>query len=129
MVTHGKSSLTKQDRKVIGAGELLAVLSDPTRRTIIESLREAPKPVGELARGLPISRPAVSQHLKLLKDAGLVTDRAQANRRIYSLDPYGLAPLMAYLEGFWNIALANYAKAAAMSAAKPAASRQNFRRA
>jgi DNA-binding transcriptional ArsR family regulator len=126
VVTHGKSSLTNEDRRAIGAGELLAVLSDPTRRTIIESLRDAPKPVVELARGLPISRPAVSQHLKVLKDAGLVTDRAQANRRIYSLDPYALAPLMAYLEGFWNIALANYAKAAAMSARTPAAARKNI---
>ena len=129
MVTHGKSSLTNESLRAIGAGELLAVLSDPTRRTIIESLREAPKPVVELARGLPISRPAVSQHLKLLKDAGLVIDRAQANRRIYSLDPYGLAPLMAYLEGFWNIALANYARAAAMSAAKPGASPKRTRKA
>jgi len=122
VVTHGKSSLTNEHRRAIGAGELLAVLSDPTRRTIIESLREAPKPVVELARGLPISRPAVSQHLKVLKDAGLVVDRPQANRRIYSLDPYGLAPLMAYLEGFWNIALANYARAAAMSAGVPGGS-------
>lgn len=119
MITHGKSTLTNTSGRGVGAGELLAVLSDPTRRTIIESLREAPKPVVELARNLPISRPAVSQHLKVLKDAGLVVDRAQANRRIYSLDPYGLAPLMAYLEGFWNIALANYAKAAAMSADRP----------
>jgi DNA-binding transcriptional ArsR family regulator len=129
VVTHGKSSLTDENRRAIGVGELLAVLSDPTRRTIIESLREAPKPVVELARGLPISRPAVSQHLRLLKDAGLVTDRAQANRRIYSLDPYGLAPLMAYLEGFWNIALANYARAAAMSAGLPVAPRKSSRKA
>lgn len=105
MVAHGKSSLTN-------VSELFAVLGDPTRRTILESLLESPKPVVELARGLPISRPAVSQHLKVLKEAGLVVDRAEANRRIYSLDPTGLQPLMQYLEGFWRIALANYALAA-----------------
>ena len=113
MDTYGKSSLTKPRP---GPGDLLAVLGDPTRRAIIERLRESPQPVVELARGLPVSRPAVSQHLKVLKEVGLVTDRAQANRRIYSLDPAGLAPLMTYLDGFWRIALANYARAAAMSA-------------
>lgn len=112
MIAHGKSSLTNDSGA--GAGELLAVLSDPTRRSIIESLRDSPKPVVELARSLPISRPAVSQHLRVLKDAGLVTDRPLANRRIYSLDPSGLAPLMTYLDGFWRIALSNYARAAAM---------------
>jgi DNA-binding transcriptional ArsR family regulator len=105
-MTYGKSSLTNN------AGELLAVLGDPTRRTIIESLRRTPKPVVELARGLPISRPAVSQHLKVLKEAGLVIDRAEGTRRIYSLNPAGLAPLMAYLEGFWTVGLANYTLAA-----------------
>ena len=111
MATHGKSSLTNR-KDTRGAGELLAVLSDPTRRSIFESLRESPKPVVELAREMPISRPAVSQHLKVLKDAGLVTDRPQANRRIYSLNPQALAPLMAYLDGFWRIGLANYTLAA-----------------
>jgi DNA-binding transcriptional ArsR family regulator len=106
VATHGKSSLTNDP------GDILAVLSDPTRRSIFESLRNSPKPVVELARELPISRPAVSQHLKVLKDAGLVTDRPEANRRIYSLNPEGLAPLMAYLDGFWRIGLANYALAA-----------------
>jgi DNA-binding transcriptional ArsR family regulator len=104
-MAHGKSSLTK-------ASELFTVFGDSTRRTILESLLESPKPVVELARGLPVSRPAVSQHLKVLKDAGLVVDRAEGNRRIYSLDPTGLQPLMQYLEGFWRIALANYALAA-----------------
>ncbi len=106
MATHGKSSLTNN------AGDILAVLGDPTRRSIFESLRESPKPVVELAREMPISRPAVSQHLKVLKDAGLVIDRPEANRRIYSLNPDGLAPLMTYLDGFWRIGLANYALAA-----------------
>jgi DNA-binding transcriptional ArsR family regulator len=114
VVTHGKSSLTNRG----AAGELLAVLSDPTRRSIIESLRRSPKPVGELARSMPISRPAVSQHLKVLKEAGLVSDRPEANRRIYSLNPEGLAPLMAYLQGFWTIGLANYALAARARKAK-----------
>jgi DNA-binding transcriptional ArsR family regulator len=109
----GKSSLT--NKAEVGPGELLALLSDTSRRLILESLRESPKAVVELADGLPISRPAVSQHLKVLKQAGLVNDRAVANRRIYSLDPAGLAPLMAYLDGFWRIALSNYARAAAMS--------------
>ena len=107
-MTNGKSSLTKMR----GSSELLAVLGDPTRRTILELLRDSPKPVVEIARQLPVSRPAVSQHLKVLKDAGLVSDRAEANRRIYSVNPSGLAPLMAYLEGFWRVSLANYAIAA-----------------
>lgn len=107
-MANGKSSLTK----LRDPSELLGVLSDPTRRAILERLRDSPKPVVEIARGLPVSRPAVSQHLKVLKDAGLVTDRPEANRRIYSLDPSGLAPLMAYLDGFWRISLANYALAA-----------------
>ena len=107
-MANGKSSLTGQRDPTA----LLAVLGDPTRRRILERLRDSPKPVVEIARGLPVSRPAVSQHLKVLKEAGLVTDRPEANRRIYSLEPSGLAPLMAYLEGFWRISLANYAMAA-----------------
>lgn len=100
MATHGKSSLTNR-KDTRGAGELLAVLSDPTRRSIFESLRESPKPVVELAREMPISRPAVSQHLKVLKDAGLVVDRREGTRRIYAIDPNGLALLRAYVEAFW----------------------------
>jgi DNA-binding transcriptional ArsR family regulator len=107
-MANGKSSLTKRS----DPSEVLAVLGDPTRRAILERLRDSPKAVVEIARGLPVSRPAVSQHLKVLKDAGLVHDRAEANRRIYSIDPSGLAPLMAYLDGFWRISLANYALAA-----------------
>lgn len=91
---------------------MLSVLSDPTRRTILERLLESPKPVVELARGLPVSRPAVSQHLKVLKTAGLVSDRQDANRRIYTLDAAGLAPLMTYLDQFWATALQSYARAA-----------------
>jgi DNA-binding transcriptional ArsR family regulator len=86
----------------------LAALGDPTRRTIFELVAERPRPVGELARQLPVSRPAVSQHLKVLKDAGLVIDRPQGNRRIYAADPDGLAELRAYLEQFWTTALASF---------------------
>jgi DNA-binding transcriptional ArsR family regulator len=107
-MTHGKSTLTKPR----APSDLLTVLGDPTRLAILERLRDSPMPVVEIARSLPVSRPAVSQHLKVLKEAGLVKDRPEANRRIYSLDPSGLAPLMAYLDGFWRVALANYTIAA-----------------
>ena len=83
-------------------------LGDPTRRAIFERLAEGPRAVGELASELPVSRPAVSQHLKVLKDAGLVVDRPAGNRRIYQLNPDGLAALRAQLEGFWSKALATY---------------------
>src|ERR671915_810329 len=86
----------------------LTALGDPTRRAIFERLAERPRAVGELARELPVSRPAVSQHLKVLKDAGLVVDRAAGARRIYQLDPDGVAALRAYLDQFWNRALAAY---------------------
>lgn len=87
-------------------------LGDPTRRAIFERLAERPRAVGELARELPVSRPAVSQHLKVLKDAGLVMDRPDGNRRIYRLDPDGIGALRAELEGFWEKALAAYKAAA-----------------
>jgi DNA-binding transcriptional ArsR family regulator len=80
-------------------------LGDPTRRAIFELLAERPRPVGELARDLPVSRPAVSQHLKVLKDAGLVVDRPVGTRRIYQLDPDGIGALRAYLDRHWNQAL------------------------
>ena len=83
----------------------LTALGDPTRRSIFELLADGPRSVGELAGQLPVSRPAVSQHLKVLKDAGLVSDRAVGNRRIYRLNPDGLGALRAYLDGFWNRAL------------------------
>ena len=83
-------------------------LGDATRRAIFEHLAERPRPVGELARELPVSRPAVSQHLRVLKDAGLVTARRLGNRRIYGVDPDGLAALRAQLDQFWSKALANY---------------------
>ena len=86
----------------------LATLADPTRRTIFERLADQPRSVGELARELPVSRPAVSQHLKALKDAGLVLDRREGNRRIYQLDPEGVEGLRAYLDEFWRRALLTY---------------------
>jgi DNA-binding transcriptional ArsR family regulator len=90
----------------------LAALADPTRREIFERLAERPQAVGELAGELPVSRPAVSQHLKVLKDAGLVTDRAAGTRRIYQLDPDGVGALRAYLDQFWNRSLAAFKAAA-----------------
>jgi DNA-binding transcriptional ArsR family regulator len=80
-------------------------LGDPTRRAIFERLADRPLPVGELARDMPVSRPAVSQHLKVLKGASLVVDRAVGSRRIYQLDPDGLDALRAYLDQFWNRSL------------------------
>ena len=83
----------------------LTALGDPTRQAIFERLADRPSAVGELASELPVSRPAVSQHLKVLKDAGLVIDRADGNRRIYQLNPDGVDALRAYLDQFWNRAL------------------------
>jgi DNA-binding transcriptional ArsR family regulator len=80
-------------------------LADPTRRAIFERLANAPSAVGELANELPVSRPAVSQHLKVLKDAGLVVDRADGTRRVYEIDPHGLGVLRAWLDRFWGAAL------------------------
>ena len=90
----------------------LAALADPTRRTIFERLAHGPRAVDELARGLPVSRPAVSQHLKVLKSAGLVTDRADGTRRVYQIDPAGLGPIRAWLDQFWESALVGFRLAA-----------------
>lgn len=79
------------------------------RRTILERLAERPQAVGELAEGLPVSRPAVSQHLKVLKDAGLVEDRADGTRRIYHIDPRGLGAIRAWVDRFWDSALGAFA--------------------
>jgi DNA-binding transcriptional ArsR family regulator len=85
-----------------------AALGDPTRRAIVASLAERPRAVGDLAAELPISRPAVSQALKVLKDAGLVSERAEGTRRIYRLNPAAVAALRDQLDTFWSRALANY---------------------
>jgi DNA-binding transcriptional ArsR family regulator len=90
----------------------LTALADPTRRAIFERIAERPSAVGELAGELPVSRPAVSQHLKVLKQAGLVVDRPVGNRRIYRLDPTGIGALRAYLDRFWNESLAAFKAAA-----------------
>ena len=82
-----------------------AALSDPTRREVFERLGRGPAAVGELAQGMPVSRPAVSQHLKVLKEAGLVTDRPDGTRRVYQIDPRGLGQIRAWLDQFWDAAL------------------------
>lgn len=83
----------------------LTALADPTRRRVFEQLRGGPKPVGAIAARVPVSRPAVSQHLKVLRDAGLVADRPEGTRRVYFIDPNGLGPLRAWLDQFWDQAL------------------------
>ncbi len=86
----------------------LGALGDPTRRAIFERLGERPSAVGDIAALLPVSRPAVSQHLKVLKEAGLVRDVREGTRRVYSLDPVGIAGLRDYLDRFWNTALHSF---------------------
>lgn len=86
----------------------LTALGDPTRRAIFERLAAGPQPVGELARELPVSRPAVSQHLKVLKDAGLVIDRPDGTRRLYQLDPSGIEAVRTYFDTLWTTALAAF---------------------
>ena len=90
----------------------MTALGDPTRQAIFERLAERPRPVGELAGELPVSRPAVSQHLKVLKDAGLVTDRAEGTRRLYRLHDEGISAVRAYLEIVWGDAAARFRLAA-----------------
>ena len=89
----------------------LTALGDPTRRAIFDCLAERPRAVGELADALPVSRPAVSQHLKVLKEAGLVTDNANGTRRIYRLNPEGVAAMRDQLDTYWNRALEGYVRA------------------
>jgi DNA-binding transcriptional ArsR family regulator len=90
------------------ATAMLTALGDPSRQAILERLTDGPLAVGQLAEVLPISRPAVSQHLKVLKDVGLVTDRQEGTRRLYSVDPDGLALLRAHLDSFWERSLAAF---------------------
>jgi DNA-binding transcriptional ArsR family regulator len=90
----------------------LDALGDPTRRAIFERLASGPLPVVDIARTLPVSRPAVSQHLKVLKDVGLVTDRAEGTRRIYAIDREGLTALRAWFDRFWEDALDAFKRAA-----------------
>ena len=92
--------------------EAMNALGDPTRRAIFDRLRAGPLPVGELAHGLPVSRPAVSQHLRVLKQAGLVSERREGTRRVYRVEPNGVAGLRAYFDRFWDEALVAYQAAA-----------------
>ena len=101
------------------AQHALDVLGDPTRRRIIERLASGPLPVGGIAKGLPVSRPAVSQHLKLLKQAGIVTDCADGTRRIYRIDPHGLGALRTWLDQFWGAALDAFADEAERDRSQP----------
>jgi DNA-binding transcriptional ArsR family regulator len=87
---------------------MLTALGDPTRQAILEQLTKGPLAVGQLADLLPVTRPAVSQHLKVLKDVGLVVDRQVGTRRLYQVDPRGLAALRAHLDGFWERSLAAF---------------------
>ena len=86
----------------------VAVLAEPTRLAIFELLADGPRPVGELAAQLPVTRPAVSQHLKVLKEAGLVTDRQEGTRRFYQLNPQGIEEVRAYFDRFWSMALESF---------------------
>src|SRR5262245_58921202 len=88
----------------------LAALAEPARQRILERLRSGPLPVGEIAAGMPISRPAVSQHLKVLKDSGLVAETRQGTRHFFAIAPEGLGELRAYLDGLWSDALAAFAR-------------------
>jgi DNA-binding transcriptional ArsR family regulator len=90
------------------ASHAFAALADPTRRAVFERLALGPRAVGELAKGLPVSRPAVSQHLAVLKEAGLVKDQADGTRRVYRIDPAGLGAIRAWLDRFWEDSLASF---------------------
>ena len=90
------------------AAAALAALADPTRRQIFERLAAGPRAVGDIARGLPVTRSAVSQHLAVLKSAGLFIDQAAGTRRIYVIDPRGLGTILAWLDQFWDTALASF---------------------
>src|SRR3954469_1546777 len=92
------------------AQNILTALGDPTRQAILDLLLDGPQPVGELAALLPVSRPAVSQHLKVLKEVGLVVDHQEGTRRVYRGDPAGLGPLRDYLERFWQKAMVAFAQ-------------------
>jgi DNA-binding transcriptional ArsR family regulator len=96
-------------RRNASAATALAALADPTRRELFERLRSGPRAVGDLARGVTVSRPAVSQHLAVLKAAGLVRDTASGTRRVYEIDPKGLGAIRAWLDDMWGGALQSFA--------------------
>jgi DNA-binding transcriptional ArsR family regulator len=121
VIMHGKPSRTVRQDAPLGAYDaVLDALGDPTRRAILERLRDGPKPVVEIAEGLPVGRPAVSQHLKVLKEAGLVTDRAVGTRRIYGVDADGMASVREYAQSFWSAALTRHPPAAERASATKA---------
>ena len=103
---------------VINVEQALDALGEPTRRLVLKRLRNGTRSVRELAEGMDVSRPAVSQHLKVLKTAGLVMVRAQGTRRLYAIDPRGLEALRIWLDGFWDEALAAFKQAAERQATK-----------
>jgi DNA-binding transcriptional ArsR family regulator len=115
-MTNGNSSSTvSQDAPSADpeiADRLLDALGDRTRRAILERLRDGPQPVVAIARGLPVGRPAVSQHLKMLKAAGVVVDQAVGTRRLYDVNPDAMAELQRYARSFWSAAMTRYARAA-----------------
>ena len=90
--------------------QLVTALADPMRQEILERLRAGPRPVGEIAAGMPISRPAVSQHLKVLRDSGLVAETRRGTRHYFAIAPEGIGELRAYLDGLWSDALAAFAR-------------------
>jgi DNA-binding transcriptional ArsR family regulator len=100
------------------AEQILEALGDPTRRTVLKRLRAGARSVGEIADGMDVSRPAVSQHLKVLKAAGLVIDRAEGTRRLYTVDARGIEALRNWLDGFWDDALTGFKHAAERAATK-----------
>jgi DNA-binding transcriptional ArsR family regulator len=100
------------------ASEILDALGDPTRRLVLERLRGGARSVGEIAEGMEVSRPAVSQHLRVLKAARLVTDRAEGTRRLYAVDLKGVEALRSWLDGFWGEALSAFKEAAEREAAR-----------
>ena len=92
------------------AYQVMTALADPMRQEILEKLRAGPRPVGEIAAGMPISRPAVSQHLKVLKDSGLVAETRQGTRHYFAIAPGGIGELRAYLDSLWSDALTAFAR-------------------
>ena len=110
---------------VATAETVLDALGDPTRRRVLELLRNGPRAVTDIAADLPVSRPAVSQHLRVLKGAGLVSERKEGTRHLYRIDPEGLAALRGYLESYWDVALLAFRDAAA--AAEPQREREELR--
>jgi len=108
---------------MINAERAFDALGDPTRRIVLKRLRNGARSVGEIAHGMDVSRPAVSQHLKVLKTAGLVVIRAEGTRRLYGIDTRGIETLRSWLDGFWGETLVAFKKAAEREAAKERKSR------